>query len=84
MSAVIESESRFPGLPTPAYVPAIFTKLDRISGTAAFFVGGYRRTRDLRMTSARNEPAGSYARRTLVRDARKDNRELVRWLRASR
>lgn len=83
MSAVLESDTRYPGLRRPAYVPAIFTKLDRISGTAAFFVGGYRRTRDLRMAHARHESSPS-AKRMLVRDARKDNRELVRWLRACR
>jgi hypothetical protein len=83
MSAVIESETRFPGAPVPAYTPSLFGKLNRMSATEAFFIGGYRRMRFARMIEARCS-ADQAVRRQLVRLARMDNRELVRWLKVSR
>jgi hypothetical protein len=83
MSAVLESETRYPGLPVPQYVPGIFTKLGSMTPTEAFFTGGYRRARDLRVLQARYE-SDPDVRKSLIRAARKDNRELVRWLRMAR
>lgn len=82
MSAgLIESTERYPGAPQQRFVPRVFRELHNLSANAAFFVGSAHRARSIYMLRARSTPG---SRANLVRSAREENHEMIRWLRSAR
>lgn len=80
-AALIESTERAPETPKPLFVPRVFRELHNLSASAAFFVGSAHRARSMYMLRARSTPG---ARANLVRSAREENHEMIRWLRSAR